>query len=139
AAKACAWRFAAAASDTIEPTHAVCLPSIHRHECFRPTRPAGGRMSESNQPSLAHKLLKTIPGLLISAFFVWRTFFPHGHPAISRAQLHSLRLVEPAWIVPFVLFSVASYTMRSLRWKRMMRPAGTSFKTCARVFMTSLA
>src|SRR5438105_8914359 len=96
-------------------------------------------MSESNQPSLAHKLLKTIPGLLISAFFVWRTFFPHGHPAISRAQLHSLRLVEPAWIVPFVLFSVASYTMRSLRWKRMMRPAGTSFKTCARVFMTSLA
>jgi uncharacterized membrane protein YbhN (UPF0104 family) len=96
-------------------------------------------MSESNQPSLPHKLLKMVPGLLISAIFVWRTFFPHGHPAISRTQIHSLRLVEPVWIIPFVVFSIASYTMRSLRWKRMMRPAGTPFLTCARVLMTSLA
>jgi hypothetical protein len=96
-------------------------------------------MSGETRHGLAGKLLKTIPGLLISAFFLWRTFFPHGHPAISRAQLHSLRMVEPGWIVGVLVFSVASYTMRSLRWKRMMRPAGTSFRTCARVLMTSLA
>jgi hypothetical protein len=96
-------------------------------------------MSGESQHGLAGRLLKTIPGLLISAFFLWRTFFPHGHPAISRAQLHSLRLVDPVWLIPFLVCSVGSYTMRSLRWKRMMRPAGTSFKTCARVFMTSLA
>jgi uncharacterized protein (TIRG00374 family) len=96
-------------------------------------------MSGESQHGLAGRLLKTIPGLLISAFFLWRTFLPHGHPAISRAQLHSLRVVAPAWIVGLVVFSFASYTMRSLRWKRMMRPAGTSFRTCARVLMTSLA
>ena len=96
-------------------------------------------MSEKSQHGLARRLLKTIPGLLISAFFLWRTFFPHGHPAISRAQLHSLRMVAPVWIVGVVVFSIASYTMRSLRWKRMMKPAGTPFRACARVFMTSLA
>ena len=96
-------------------------------------------MSGGSQHGLGRRLLKMIPGLLISAFFLWRTFFPHGHPAISRAQLHSLRMAEPAWIVGVVVFSIASYTTRSLRWKRMMRPAGTSFMTCARVLMTSLA
>jgi len=96
-------------------------------------------MSAGTHHGLARKLAKTIPGLLISLFFLWRTFLPHGHPVISRAQFHSLRLVEPAWIIPLVVFSFASYTMRSLRWKRMMRPAGTPFKTCARIFMTSLA
>ena len=96
-------------------------------------------MSAEGSHGLAKRLVKTIPGLLISAFCLWRTFFPYGHPAISRAQLHGLRIVEPIWLVPFLIFSVASYTIRSLRWKRMMRPAGTSFRTCARVFMTSLA
>ena len=96
-------------------------------------------MSGGIHHGLARKLLKMIPGLLISLFFLWRTFFPHGQPAISRAQLHSLRLVEPAWLIPFLVCNVASYTMRSLRWKRMMRPAGTPLRTCARVFMTSLA
>lgn len=96
-------------------------------------------MSAGTHHGLARKLLKMVPGLLISLFFLWRTFLPHGHPVISRAQLHSLRLVEPAWVIPLLVFSFASYTMRSLRWKRMMRPAGTPFKTCARVFMTSLA
>ncbi|HEX9201574.1 MAG TPA: lysylphosphatidylglycerol synthase transmembrane domain-containing protein [Acidobacteriaceae bacterium] len=96
-------------------------------------------MTESVQPSLASKLVKTIPGLMISAFFLWRTFFPHGHPAISMDQIHRLRLVEPAWTIGVVAFSIASYALRSHRWTRMMRSAGTSFRTCARVFMTSLA
>ncbi|MDE3104174.1 MAG: flippase-like domain-containing protein [Acidobacteriota bacterium] len=89
--------------------------------------------------SLASKLVKTIPGLLISIFFLMRTFFPHGRPAISSAQLRGLRLVEPFWLLPFVLFSVASYTLRSHRWSRMMRSTGASFGACARILMTSLA
>ncbi|HEX3570154.1 MAG TPA: lysylphosphatidylglycerol synthase transmembrane domain-containing protein [Acidobacteriaceae bacterium] len=102
-------------------------------------KPDGVRVSEETRRGVGNRLLKTVPGLLISAFFLWRTFFPHGHPAISRVQLHSLRVVAPGWIFAVLVFSVASYTMRSLRWKRMMRPAGTSFRTCARVLMTSLA
>lgn len=96
-------------------------------------------MSETRPQSMASKLIKTVPGLLISAFFLWRTFFPHGHPAISRAQIQSVRLVEPGWILGVLVFSFGSYFMRSARWKRMMRPAGTSLRTCARVLMTSLA
>lgn len=96
-------------------------------------------MSSETSHTLARRLVKTIPGLLISAFFLWRTFFPHGHAAISRAQLRSLRMVGPIWLIPFLVFTIVSYTVRSLRWKRMMRPAGTSFSTCARVYMTSLA
>ena len=96
-------------------------------------------MTAEKRAALASKFAKMLPGLVISAFFLWRTFFPHGHAAISRAQLHTLRMEEPAWIIGVLIFSVASYTMRSLRWKRMMRPAGTPFRTCARVLMTSLA
>jgi uncharacterized membrane protein YbhN (UPF0104 family) len=99
-------------------------------------------MTEPTTPKptrLGSKLLKTIPGFAISAFFLWRTFFPHGKPAITSDQLRGLRVVSPAWIIGVLIFSVASYTLRSLRWTRMMRPAGTSFGTCGRVLMTSLA
>jgi uncharacterized membrane protein YbhN (UPF0104 family) len=92
----------------------------------QPTTPA--------QPSLASKLLKTLPGLVISVFFLWRTF-----RGISYAEIRGLRIVAPWWIVGVVVFSVLSYTLRSHRWKRMMKSAGTSFTTCARVLMTSLA
>jgi len=124
---------------TIEPTHGRADSIIQQHADVCPPDADGVGMSGESRHRLAGKLVKTIPGLLISAFFLWKTFFPRGHPAISREQLHGLRLVQPAWFVGVLVFSVASYTMRSLRWKRMMRPAGTSFKTCARVLMTSLA
>jgi len=86
------------------------------------------------QPSLASKLFKTLPGLVISVFFLWRTFRD-----ISYAQIRGLRIVAPWWVVAVVVFSVLSYTLRSHRWMRMMKSAGTSFTTCARVLMTSLA
>jgi len=124
---------------TIEPTHGRADSIIQQHADVCPPDADGVGMSGESRHRLAGKLVKTIPGLLISAFFLWKTFFPRGHPAISHEQLHGLRLVQPAWFVGVLVFSVASYTMRSLRWKRMMRPAGTSFKTCARVLMTSLA
>ena len=80
------------------------------------------------------KLLKTLPGLLISAFFLWYTF-----KGISFAQIRALRLVAPVWFVPLVLFGIASYTLRCVRWHRMMRSTGATLLNCSRVFMTSLA
>ena len=84
--------------------------------------------------SRQQNLLKTIPGLLISAFFLWYTF-----RGIHFAEFRSLRLVQPAWILGVLLFTTASYTLRCVRWHAMMRSTGASFGTCARVLMTSLA
>jgi uncharacterized membrane protein YbhN (UPF0104 family) len=90
------------------------------------TAPASGKNSRN--------LLKTIPGLLISAFFLWYTF-----RGISFAQIRALRLVHPAWIVGVLAFTAIGYTLRCVRWTRMMRPTGARFAVCARVLMTSLA
>lgn len=80
------------------------------------------------------KLWRTLPGLLISAFFLWYTF-----RNISLAQMRSLRLEHPGWIAGVLAFTLASYTLRCVRWTRMMRPTGAGFGVCARVLMTSLA
>jgi len=82
----------------------------------------------------SRNLLKTVPGLLISAFFLWFTF-----KGISFAQIRALRLVHPSWIIGVLGFTFASYTLRCVRWTRMMRPTGAGFPVCARVLMTSLA
>jgi uncharacterized membrane protein YbhN (UPF0104 family) len=78
--------------------------------------------------------LKTLPGLLISAFFLWYTF-----KGISFAEIRSLRLVSPLWVLGVLGFTAASYTLRCVRWTRMMRSTGAHFAVCARVLMTSLA
>ncbi len=89
----------------------------------------------------ARKLLKTIPGFLISGFFLWYTFWPRdgGKKGISIAQIRGLRIVEPAWILGLVAFGIVSYTLRSVRWHRMMRSTGVTLLACARILMTSLA
>ncbi len=79
-------------------------------------------------------LLKIVPGLLVSGFFLWWTF-----RGIDVAELKSVRLVAPQWIAGVLLFSVAGYTTRCYRWWRMLRSVGSRFSTCSRVFMTSLA
>src|ERR1700687_1356364 len=79
-------------------------------------------------------LLKTLPGILISLYFLWYTFHK-----ISFAEVRALRLVHPGWIAGVVLFTAGSYTLRCVRWSRMMRPTGARFGVCARVLMTSLA
>ncbi|HEY1741773.1 MAG TPA: lysylphosphatidylglycerol synthase transmembrane domain-containing protein [Granulicella sp.] len=79
-------------------------------------------------------LLKTLPGFLISAFFLWFTF-----RGFKLADFKGIRLEAPVWIVGVVLFSVAGYTVRCYRWWRMLRSVGARFSACARVFMTSLA
>jgi uncharacterized membrane protein YbhN (UPF0104 family) len=86
----------------------------------------------------SRNLLKTIPGLLISAFFLWYTF-----RGISFAQILALRAVHPAWILGVLGFTLASYTLRCVRWTQMVprttRSIRTHFIVCARVLMTSLA
>ncbi len=106
-----------------------------------PVTPTGGQAGRGGR-----NLLKTLPGLLISVFFLWFTFFPHGKiwflPAgrgISIAEIMAIRAREPAWLLGILAFTVASYTLRCLRWTRMMRGTGAKFPVCARVLMTSLA
>ncbi len=79
-------------------------------------------------------LLKTLPGLLISAFFLWWTF-----RGVKLAVLESIRLVAPLWIVGLLAGTCASYWLRSYRWWRMMRSVGSKLSTCFRVLITSLA
>jgi len=79
-------------------------------------------------------LLKTIPGLLISAFFLWWTF--RGFKA---SDFKSVHLVAPLWVLGIVSFSIAGYTVRCFRWWRMLHSVNARFSACARVFMTSLA
>ncbi len=84
--------------------------------------------------SKGRNLLKTVPGLLISAFFLWYTF-----RNIHLAEIRSLRFAHPIWIVGVLGFTAASYTLRCVRWTRMMHSTGARFGVCARVLMTSLA
>ena len=86
-------------------------------------------MSQSGRKSL-----RTLPGLLISGFFLWYTF-----RGISLAQMRGLRFLHPLWIAGVLGFTCISYTLRCVRWTRMMRPTGARFSVCARVLMTSLA
>jgi hypothetical protein len=82
----------------------------------------------------SRNLLKTIPGLAVSAFFLWYTF-----KGIHPSEFRSLRFVHPMWIFGVLGFTLAGYTLRCVRWAWMMRPTGASFSVCARVLMTSLA
>jgi uncharacterized membrane protein YbhN (UPF0104 family) len=78
--------------------------------------------------------MKTLPGVLISGFFLWYTF-----KGISFAQIRALRVVHPVWIAGVLGFTAGSYTLRCVRWTRMMHPTGARFRVCARVLLTSLA
>jgi glycosyltransferase 2 family protein len=86
----------------------------------------------------SRNLWKTIPGLLVSVFFLWYTF-----RGISFSQILALRAVHPAWILGVLGFTFASYTLRCVRWTQMMprgsRSLRNHFFICARVLMTSLA
>ena len=84
--------------------------------------------------SSRRNLYKTVPGLLVSAFFLWYTF-----KGISFAQIRSLHIARPGWILGVLGFTLASYTLRCVRWTQMMRSTGARFGVCARVLMTSLA
>ncbi len=82
----------------------------------------------------SNKWFRTLPGLLISGFFLWYTF-----RGISLTQIRSLKGSHPFWIAGVLGFTCVSYTLRCVRWTRMMRSTGARFSSCARVLMTSLA
>jgi len=84
--------------------------------------------------SRPRNLAKTIPGLLVSAFFLWYTF-----RGIHPSEFRALSLAHPMWIVGVLGFTLVGYTLRCLRWTRMLQSANAPFGTCARVLMTSLA
>jgi uncharacterized membrane protein YbhN (UPF0104 family) len=88
--------------------------------------------------SSRRNLYKTIPGLLISAFFLWYTF-----RGISFDQIVALRFAHPAWVLGVLGFTFTGYTLRCVRWTQMMprgnRSVRNHFLVCARVLMTSLA
>lgn len=79
-------------------------------------------------------MFKTLPGLMISAFFLWWTF-----RGFKLATLESVRLVAPLWIFGLLAGTCMSYGLRSYRWWRMMRSTGARLRTCFRVLITSLA
>ncbi len=93
-----------------------------------------GAVSAKADAGKGRSLLKTLPGLAISAGFLWYTF-----SRISFSDLRAVRMVSPSWIVGVLAFTLASYTLRCARWTRMMRSTGAKFNVCARVLMTSLA
>ena len=89
-----------------------------------PTRKQGGR-----------QLWKIVPGLLLSAFFLWRTL-----SRIHYADLRSLHFAQPVWLLVLVLALLAGYTTRVFRWWYMLRGSGApAFSVCARVLLTSFA
>ena len=79
-------------------------------------------------------LLKMLPGLLISAFFLWWTF-----RGFDTADLKTVRFAFPSWAAGVILFSIAGYSLRCFRWWWMLRSVKARFSACARIFMTSLA
>ena len=88
------------------------------------------------------KLLKTLPGFLVSAFFLWWTFWrvgPNGKRGFDPAAFHQMHIVAPVWVAGILLFSIAGYGMRCYRAYAMLRGVGATFSACARIFMTSLA
>ncbi len=80
------------------------------------------------------KLLKTLPGFAISAFFLWWTF-----RGFHFSEFRNVRLAAPLWILGVVLFSVLGYGTRCYRWWLMLRSYGSRLGDCARVLLTSLA
>lgn len=80
------------------------------------------------------KLLKTLPGFAISAFFLWWTF-----RGFHLAALREVHLVAPVWIVGVVLFTLCGYGTRCYRWWLMLRSYRSRLSDCSRILLTSLA
>jgi uncharacterized protein (TIRG00374 family) len=100
--------------------------------------------ARENRVTREHRigLLKMLPGLAISAFFIWWTYIRvprNGQRGFNVEVFRGLHLVSPAWAFGVVAFGVAGYTLRSVRAWAMLRHTGARFATCARVLMTSLA
>ncbi len=88
------------------------------------------------------KLLKTLPGLAVSAFFLWWTYArvgPNGKRGFDPTAFHQLHIVAPIWVAGVLFFSIFGYGMRCYRAYAMLRSVGARFSACSRILMTSLA
>ena len=80
------------------------------------------------------KLLKTLPGFVISAFFLWWTF-----RGFKLSEFRDLHVAEPVWVAGVVAFSFLGYGTRCYRWWLMLRGYRSRQSECSRVLLTSLA
>lgn len=90
-------------------------------------------MSET-KPNPATRYLKLIPGLLISAFFLWKTL-----KGFHLSELRSMQLGHPLWLLALLGFMACDYGLRSWRWWFMLRRYHAKYASCFRVLLTSLA
>ncbi len=89
----------------------------------------------SKKPSSnANRYWKLIPGLLISAFFLWRTL-----RGFHLNELRDVSFGHPVWILGVLVFISCDYGLRSYRWWLMLRRYNARFTACFRVLLTSLA
>ncbi len=87
-------------------------------------------------------LFKMVPGLAVSAGFIWWTYIrvgPNGKRGFDAETFHQLHVAAPLWIIGVVVFAVLGYGTRCYRSYAMLRSTGAKFSVCSRVFMTSLA
>lgn len=78
---------------------------------------------------------KVLPGIAVSAFFLWRTL-----RSIHYSDLRALHVGHVQWIAVLLMFLLASYGLRIYRWWFMLRRSGSpSFAVCGRVLLTSYA
>lgn len=78
---------------------------------------------------------KVVPGLLISAFFLWWTFRDFHY-----STFREMHFVDPMWVVVGALFLVVGYSLRVYRWWVMLQSSGrATFGECGRVLLTSFA
>jgi uncharacterized membrane protein YbhN (UPF0104 family) len=105
-----------------------------------------GCAAASRVGALTHEkrlsVLKMLPGLAVSAAFIWWTYIRvgrNGKRGFDPAAFHQLRVVAPLWLIGVVAFTVAGYGVRCYRSYAMLRSVRAKFSVCARVFMTSLA
>ncbi len=78
---------------------------------------------------------KVLPGIAVSAFFLWRTL-----RSIHYSDLRALHFAHLQWVAVLVTFLIAGYWLRVYRWWFMLRRSGApSMGVCGRVLMTSYA
>jgi len=119
-------------------THADSLKQDARQVLPAGERTGVGTLTQDKRLNL----LKVLPGLLVSAGFIWWTYIrvgPNGKRGFDAATFHQLHVVAPVWLVGVIAFSVLGYGTRCYRSYAMLRSTGAKFSVCSRVFMTSLA
>ena len=85
--------------------------------------------------SRSRNLLRVLPGIAVSGFFLWLTF-----RKVSLHTLMAVKFVNRGWFAVMAVFLVCGYLLRIHRWWSMLRSSSRPrFSQCARVLLTSFA